>query len=102
MDIATGVAVLFVGVALAWIAVPGRMPWPIPLRLVRIAGLAVMFAAVPWFVDGGGWFVGLVQYAVGLSFVATAVALAAPLHPRIAPVATGCAALVACLLEIAG
>ncbi|WP_373048395.1 hypothetical protein [Vulgatibacter sp.] len=97
MELATGLALLFVGVALARSAAPARLP----VQAVRLAGLVLVAVSARWFFGPGGAFVGIVQYLLGLSLVASAYALAVPLHPLVAPVATGCMALVAVALELA-
>jgi len=101
MEFATGLAVLYVGAALVWGAEPGRLPFAVPERPVRLLGVVLIAAALRWFVAGSGAIVGAIEWTISLSFVASTVALAAPLRPRAAVAATACAALLAVALEIA-
>ena len=100
MAFASGMAILLVGVTLAWAATPGRLPWILPGAALRVAGGAAILFALPRFASAGGWFVGTVEWLVGLSFVASAVALGAPLLPRVAIAIGGAAGALALVLEV--
>jgi len=100
MGFATGFALLAIGAMLVWAAAPGRMGRPVPTGLLRAAGAAaIAIAAIP-FVRASGAVAGGLEWLTSLCLLTSATALGAPLHPRLAPWATGAVVLAALALEV--